>query len=137
MLLDSLERLAKAESTFHGTFVELQRYFEDHNNWELLDPTLLAADLPDLDVFALAGALEEATQTGELRAKYTVLTPDGVVASDLFDSPSSIPRILPDRFEEEFETRQRPLVTVFEAAQAVSNADEKEDGDISTSEAGS
>jgi hypothetical protein len=137
MLLDSLERLAKAESPFHGTYVELQRYFERHDDWELIDPTLLAADLPDLDIFELAGALEEATQNGALRVRYTVLTPDGVVASDLFDSPSSIPRSLPDRFEEPFTTRERPLVTVFEAAQATSVTDEEEDEGFSAFEAGS
>ena len=136
MLLDSLERLAKAESPFHGTYVELQRYFERRKDWELIDPKLLAADLPDLDIFELAGALDEATQNGELRVRYTVLTPDGVVASDLFDLPSSIPRILPDHFHEPFTTRERPLVTVFEA-QATSVTDEKEDEGFSAFEAGS
>jgi hypothetical protein len=137
MLLDSLERLAKADSRYQGTYVELKHFFERHGDWELLDPTIIARDLPLLDSFALAGALNEAVQNGLLRVRYTVLTPDGVIATDLYDSPSSIPPTLPDRFEEPFETSRFPLVTVFEAVSTATGFDNDEDENFFTIEADS
>jgi hypothetical protein len=118
MLRDSLDRLARADYSFHDTYEKLRAYFATHPDWGLIDPTIIARDLPQIDPFTLADALDEAVRNGELRAKYTVLTPDGVVASDLFDSPQEIPRRLADRFEETFQTRDYPVVAVFEAADA-------------------
>lgn len=115
MLLDSLERLAGAESAYRETYEVLAGYFAQRRDWQLIDPVTLAQDLPLLDSFSLAGALMDAVDAGELSVKYTVLTPDGVVAADLYDSPLAIPEHLPDRFEEEFQTHKFPLVTVFEA----------------------
>jgi hypothetical protein len=114
MLLDSFAFLAKADSGFTETYRQLEAFTRKHSDWKWLDPVIVSKDLPLLDAFDLGAALTEAVELGVLRIKYTVLTPDGVAAAEAFDSPSKIPISLPDRFEQFFDTRVQPLVTVFE-----------------------
>jgi hypothetical protein len=116
MLLDSFARLARADSKFRDIYRQLEAFTGQHTDWKWLDPVIVSKDFPLLDSFELGAALVGAVERGFLRAKYTVLTPDGVVAPDAFDSPAEIPKTLPDRFEIIFDTSSQPLVTVFEEA---------------------
>jgi hypothetical protein len=122
MLLDSFALLARADNGFRDTYLQLEDFAKRHADWKWIDPVTVSKDLPLLDAFDLGAALTQAVERGVLRIKYTVLTPDGVLASDAFDSPGEIPRQLPDRFEVFFDTRVRPLVTVFEEAKSAAPA---------------
>ena len=130
MLLDSFAHLARADSSYHSTFRQLESFVRKQRGLQLIDPVLIARDLPLLDSLDVASALDEAVQRGVLAVRYTVLTPDGVVASDLFDSPRDIPPTLYDRFEVPFDTTTRPLVTVFGEANRSRKAKRSERADF-------
>lgn len=114
MLPTSFVRLAKAEPRLRSTYVHLAKWAQKHRDWRLIDPGILAQDIPDVDELTLADALHLAVQHGYFRMKYTVLTPAGNLAHEIFDSPRLIPPRLPDRFEEYFETREYPIVAVLQ-----------------------
>lgn len=110
----SFVHLAKTEPRFRSTYKRLQSWVEEHRSWRLLDPGIIAKDIPDVDELTLANALHLAVKHGFFRIKYTVLTPTGNLAYQVFDSPQQIPRRLPDRFEEYFNTREYPIVAVLQ-----------------------
>jgi hypothetical protein len=110
----SFVRLAKTEPRLRSTYIQLAEWAQRHKGWQLIDPGILARDIPGLDEFLLAEALQRAVQRGYFRTKYTVLTPAGSLADRTFDSPRQIPSRLPDRFEEYFDTREYPIVAVLQ-----------------------
>jgi hypothetical protein len=114
---NSFAHLAKAEPALRSTFQVLARWADAHRDWKLVDATVLAHDLPTIDEMTLAEALDRAVRHGVLRVKYTVLTPAGVLASSVFDSPTEIPKKMPDRFEEYFDTSESPIIPVFESVE--------------------
>jgi hypothetical protein len=111
---DNFVRLARAEPRLRSTYIQLAKWAKNHQGWSLIDPGILARDLPGLDEFTLADALQRAVQRGYFRMKYTVITPAGNLANQIFDSPRQIPPRLADRFEEYFETREYPIVAVLQ-----------------------
>jgi hypothetical protein len=115
----SFVRLAKAEPQFRSTYVHLAQWARRHRGWRLLDPGILAKDIPEVDELTLADALHRAVQHGYFRLKYTVLTPAGNLAYQIYDSPRQIPSRLPDRFEEYFNTREYPIVAVLQPVEEV------------------
>ncbi|WP_420237767.1 hypothetical protein ACOBR2_19580 [Telmatobacter bradus] len=76
-------------------------------------PGIVARDFPKIDAFELAEVLGLAVRQGLLRIEYTVLTPSGVLADESFESPLTIPRQIPDRQEQYFETVSLPIVPVY------------------------
>ena len=119
MLPTNFEPLARAEPELKGTFRLLQKWVQGHSDRKWIDPTWVARDYPLLDVFKLSLALDRAVREGLLAVRYTVLTPSGVLASDIFDSPESIPERLPDRFERYFDTSDLPIIPIFLSSQDV------------------
>jgi hypothetical protein len=117
MLPRNFAHLASAEPRLRGVFSALDRWVESHRTWPWLVPGIVARDLPTLDAFDLADALGAAVRQGLLRVAYTVLTPSGVLADQSFESPSSIPRLIPDRHEHYFETGSLPIVPIYTGIQ--------------------
>lgn len=113
-------RLAKAEPRLEATYVELAKWAEKHRSWNLIDPVMLARDIPDVDALSLADALFHAVQHGYFRIKYTVLTPSGVLAHHQYDSPADIPDRMPDRFEDYFNTHEYPIIAVLQSIESKS-----------------
>jgi hypothetical protein len=127
---DSFARLADAEPRLKTTFRQLANWAESHRDWKWLDPGVIAADIPKIDIFALAEALSEAAKRGYFTVKYTVVTPSGALAQSAYNSPAEIPAQLPDRFEEYFDTRNYPIVSVFERVESSSASARGSGGDV-------
>ena len=113
MLPRNFAQLTSAEPRLRDVFAALDRWTEAHSSWPWLVPGIVARDIPTLDAFELADALGSAVRHGILRVEYTVLTPSGVLADQSFESPSAIPREIPDRQEHYFETRSLPIVPIY------------------------
>lgn len=114
MLPNNFARLANAEPQLRSAFEKLAKWAQSHQDWKWIDPGIVAKDIPEVDEFSLADALDRAVRHGYLVIKYTVVTPSGGLAHHAFDSPREIPRRMPDRFEEYFDTTESPIVAVFE-----------------------
>ena len=110
-------RLAKAEPQLSSTYLRIADWVDEHKSWKWIDPGALAKDIPDVDAFLLTDALYRAVDLGFFTIKYTVQTPTGTLARDSFDSPDQIPRHLPDRFEEYFDTNEYPIVAVLQSVE--------------------
>lgn len=117
MLPRNFAHLASAEPRLRDVFSALDRWVESHRTWPWLVPGIVARDIPALDAFDLAEALGSAVRHGLLHVAYTVLTPSGVLADQSFESPSAIPRLIPDRREHYFETGSLPIVPIYTGIQ--------------------
>jgi hypothetical protein len=84
-----------------------------HPSERVLNPLKLWRDIRTTGPADLTVALTLLVEAGELRRVYKVLTPSGVLASEEFDDPTTIPERLPDRFEHYFETSDADVIPIF------------------------
>jgi hypothetical protein len=109
----NFEVLVKQHPKYRQALRELATWLDAHADATIINPTILAREVPDVDIVALAEALTLLVQGGWLRRVYKVLTPNGVLAEGEFDDPTAIPARLPDRRENYFDTSEADVIPVF------------------------
>jgi hypothetical protein len=113
MLPTSYEPLADEHPELRHVLSRISEWVRQHGDWNLLDSRVLAKDLPDVHEEELAAALQVLGTSNFFRRCYTVTTPSGVLADELYDHPRKIPERLPDRFNHYFDTEESDIVAVL------------------------
>jgi hypothetical protein len=91
---------------------KLQGWMKEHQDAEVIYPSVLGRELSGIDAVALAKALMLLEKAGILRRVYKV-EERGVLTDAEFDDPRDIPEKLPGRGTEYFETAESEIVPVF------------------------
>ncbi len=113
MLPTNFGTLANENSKFRPVLRRLKEWVEKHADWSVLDPRILARDLPDVDQFLLSLVLLELVRRGLYRRVYMVYTPSGVLADGEYDDPRKIPENVPDRSYNYFALAEADIVPVL------------------------
>lgn len=116
MLPTNFGTLADKHSELRPVLGKLREWVENHADWSVLDPRILARDLRDVDPFLLSLVLGELVKIGLYRRVYMVETPSGVLADGEYDDPRNIPHRVPDRSYNYFDPMETEIVPVFKPA---------------------
>jgi hypothetical protein len=116
MLPTDFETLANQIPEYRSVVLKIGDWVHDHADWPFLDPRVLSKDLKDVDPFRLVLALHELVQRGEYRQVYKVVTPEGVFAENVYETPLDVPREPLDGFNRPFRIEDGDIVPVFTPA---------------------
>jgi hypothetical protein len=109
----NFEALAKQHPEYKRALRKLDSWLTGHPALRVINPKLLAKEISGVDKAELAAALMLLEQAGHLKRVYKVLTPSGVLAEGEFQDPAEIPKRLPDRFENYFDTAEADVLPIF------------------------
>ena len=109
----NFDTLTADRPDLHTAFSELSAWFREHAQVRLIDPRRLARDLPNVSDQQLAEALFYLRRRGMLRQMFALQAPNGTLLGDTFSSPKSVPKYVRGRFDENVDTSDCRIVTVY------------------------
>ena len=113
MLPNSFEPLADEHPELRTAFGRISQWINLHQDWNILDPRILAKDLRDLDAGQLATALSILAASNLFRRVFMVTTPSGVLAEGQYEHLRQVPERVADRFHQYFDTAESDIVPVL------------------------
>jgi hypothetical protein len=113
MLPSNFENIAAHNPDLDNELREIGAWIDEHSSWSLLDPRVLAEDLPSLGAESLVRALDLLVASGLFDVRYQIESPSGVLCPQDFNDPGSIPGTIYDRWDNPVETSDYNLVAVL------------------------
>ena len=113
MLQTNFENLANRLPQHRSIVLKIGDWVHAHGDYAFLDPRTLSRDLNDVDPMRLFLALRGFVEAGEYRQVYKVLTPEGVFAENVYETPLDVPSHPRDGFNRTFSIEDGDIVPVF------------------------
>lgn len=92
----------------------IEAWLAERPNLHFIDTQMLSKALGhDVGALQIARVLAQLVVSGQLKIKYRVRLPDGTLSEDQFDSPSAVPKAVPDASLDYFFPERSDIVPVY------------------------
>ena len=116
MLPNNFDSLANDRPELRPAILRVADWARTHPDWNVLDPRILAKDLPDLDPLLLSLALRELVRNGFYRRVFMVVAPSGALTEGEYDDPRSVPERVRDNWDNYFDRDNADIIPVLKPA---------------------